>query len=96
MGLPDSIRQGARKNCPYYILSHWEQFKARVAALLKQLDQEPAEVDADGYPTKTPAWQKEGFEALVERGIINSPEVWKKRFDEPITAREVMGILGRM
>lgn len=33
MGLPDSIRQGARKNCPYYILSHWEQFKARVAQL---------------------------------------------------------------
>lgn len=50
----------------------------------------------DGYPENTPAWQKEGFEALVERGIINSPEYWKSRFDKPMSAGEILAILGRM
>lgn len=58
--------------------------------------QEPAEAPGDGYPANTPAWQKEGFEALVERGIINTPEHWKQRFGEEITVGEVLGILGRM
>ena len=38
MGHPDAIVQGARKNCPLYILPHWEQFKARVAAKLAELN----------------------------------------------------------
>lgn len=38
MGHPDAIVQGARKNCPLYILPHWEQFKARVAATLAELN----------------------------------------------------------
>ena len=50
----------------------------------------------DGYPEGTPAWQKEGFEALVERGIINSPEYWKTRFAQPMTAGEILAILGRI
>jgi len=50
----------------------------------------------DGYPEGTPAWQKEGFEALVERGVINSPEYWKTRFDKTMTAGEILAILGRM
>lgn len=37
MGHPDSIVQGAKKNCPLYILPHWEDFKKRVAAKLKEL-----------------------------------------------------------
>ena len=38
MGHPDAIVQGARKNCPLYILPHWEQFKAKVAAKLAELN----------------------------------------------------------
>ncbi len=38
MGNPDAIVQGARKNCPLYILPHWEQFKAKVAAKLAELN----------------------------------------------------------
>ena len=37
MGHPDKIVQGARKNCPLYILPHWDAFKAKVAAYLEQL-----------------------------------------------------------
>lgn len=55
----------------------------------------PTEPD-DGYPEGTPTWQKEGFEALVERGIINSPDYWKTRFDQTMTAGEILAILGRM
>ena len=58
--------------------------------------QQPAEPENDGYPEGTPAWQKEGFEILVQRGIINSPDVWKARFDQPIKVGEILAIIGRM
>lgn len=52
------------------------------ANVVKLLDQILAYKDpGDGYPEGTPAWQKEGFEILVKRGIINSPDVWKARFN---------------
>lgn len=48
------------------------------------------------YPEGTPAWQKEGFEILVQRGIINSPDVWKARFNQPIMVGEILAIIGRL
>lgn len=78
-------------------------YGGKIVALLEQIkatkaeEPEPEpEPESDGYPENTPAWQKEGFEALVERGIINSPEYWKARFDKTMTAGEILGILGRI
>lgn len=51
MGHPDKIVQGARKNCPLYILPHWEQFKAKVAAKLAELN--GAGTDAPTEEAKT-------------------------------------------
>lgn len=39
---------------------------------------------------------EEGFEILVKRGIINSPDVWKARFNQPIMVGEILAIIGRM
>lgn len=64
--------------------------------LAQEVPQAPAEPENDGYPEGTPAWQKEGFEILVERGIINSPDVWKARFNQPIMVGEILAIIGRM
>ena len=64
--------------------------------LAQEVPQAPAEPENDGYPEGTPAWQKEGFEILVQRGIINSPDVWKARFDQPIMVGEILAIIGRM
>lgn len=64
--------------------------------LAQEVPQAPAEPENDGYPEGTPAWQKEGFEILVERGIINSPDVWKARFDQPIMGGEILAIIGRL
>ena len=50
-GRPDKIVQGARKNCPLYILPHWEQFKAKVAAKLAELN--GAGTDAPTEEAKT-------------------------------------------
>lgn len=36
MGLPDSIKAGARKNCPIYILPHWTEFKKTVSEFMKE------------------------------------------------------------
>lgn len=74
-------------------------YGANIVKLLGQImaqetPQAPAEPENDGYPEGTPAWQKEGFEILVERGIINSPDVWKARFDQPIMVGEILAIIG--
>ena len=45
---------------------------------------------------RQPTWQKEGFEILVKREIINSPDVWKARFNQPIMVGEIRAIIGRM
>lgn len=69
-------------------------YGANVVKLLGQIlaFQDPG----DGYPANTPEWQKAGFEALMERGIINSPDVWKAKFDQPIKVGEILAIIGRM
>ena len=69
-------------------------YGANVVKLLGQIlaFQDPG----DGYPANTPEWQKAGFEALVARGIINSPDVWKAKFDQPIKVGEILAIIGRM
>lgn len=64
--------------------------------MAQKTPQAPAEPENDGYPEGTPDWQKEGFEILVQRGIINSPNVWKARFDQPIMVGEILAIIGRM
>lgn len=76
-------------------------YGANIVKLLGQImaqetPQAPAEPENDGYPDGTPDWQKEGFEILVQRGIINSPNVWKARFDQPIMVGEILAIIGRM
>ncbi len=76
-------------------------YGANIVKLLGQImaqetPQAPAEPENDGYPEGTPDWQKEGFEILVQRGIINSPNVWKARFDRPIMVGEILAIIGRM
>ena len=76
-------------------------YGANIVKLLGQImaqetPQAPAEPENDGYPEGTPDWQKEGFEILVQRGIINSPNVWKARFDQPIKVGEILAIIGRM
>lgn len=43
-----------------------------------------------------PDWQKEGLTALVEAGIINSPDYWAGKFGEKITVGEIFGILSRL
>lgn len=76
-------------------------YGANIVKLLGQImaqetPQAPTEPENDGYPEGTPDWQKEGFEILVQRGIINSPDVWKARFDQPIMVGEILAIIGRM
>lgn len=76
-------------------------YGANIVKLLGQImaqetPQAPTEPENDGYPEGTPDWQKEGFEILVQRGIINSPNVWKARFNQPIMVGEILAIIGRM
>ena len=50
LGLADRIVPGARKNCPLYILPHWDRFKAAVKAELEGLSGK-ADTDTFGGDT---------------------------------------------
>lgn len=77
-------------------------YGANIVKLLEQITAQavptpaPQPEPGDGYPEGVPAWQKEGLENLVERGIINSPEVWRPRMKEPITVGEILAIVSRI
>ena len=43
-----------------------------------------------------PQWQRDSFNRLVEKKIINTPKAWENRLAETITIGEVMGILANM
>ena len=58
--------------------------------------QKPQELPEEKPEDNIPKWQKEGFNALVEAGIINTPEYWEKKLTQPITVGEALGIIGRV
>ena len=62
--------------------------------LKQEVPQQPVTPPEDEL-AKYPDWQRDGFRALVDAGIINSPEYWKKRFGTTITVGEVFGIIGK-
>ncbi|MPN27550.1 hypothetical protein SDC9_174984 [bioreactor metagenome] len=73
-------------------------YGGKVVALLEQIiaqevPQSPAEPPQEPMYSQ---WQTDGLKALVEAGVINSPEVWEAKFGEPITVGQIFGILGRM
>lgn len=88
MGLPDAIRPGVRKNCPFYLLPRWAEFKTKVAARLKEIqDSETGDSDA-------PAWQKAGLAALVKAGVIKDVAYWEARMKQTVSVGELVGLLG--
>lgn len=64
--------------------------------IAQETPQVPDKTPGDEGDTTPPSWQSDGFKALVDAGIINSPEVWIEKFDQTMTVGEVMGLLGRL
>jgi N-acetylmuramoyl-L-alanine amidase CwlA len=92
MGLPDSIKSGAQKNCPVYLLPRWAEFKAKVAAKLKEIEAESAaKTNSDA-----PLWQQEGLAALVEAGVVGDAKYWESRYSRSATVGELVGLLGKL
>lgn len=76
-------------------------YGGKVVTMLKNIiaqwaPQSPATTPEEPGAPLYPEWQTNGLKALVEAGIINSPEVWEAKFGEPITVGQILGILGRM
>lgn len=57
--------------------------------------QEPDPPTRDELLADYPEWQRDGLEALVDSGVINSPDYWAGKFGQTITVGEILGILGR-
>lgn len=66
------------------------------AIIAQEVPQPPQEPPKNPEEDNVPQWQKDGFQALVDAGVINSPEFWAAKFTQPITVGEIMGILGKM
>ncbi|MFV0515850.1 MAG: N-acetylmuramoyl-L-alanine amidase [Aminipila sp.] len=45
---------------------------------------------------KKPHWAEKHLESLVQKGIINSPEVHKDKLDEPLTRAQVFALIDRI
>lgn len=76
-------------------------YGGKVVALLGQIvayevPQEPAAAPEEPEAATYPDWQTNGLKALVEAGVIVSPEYWEAKFGQSITVGEVVGILGKL
>lgn len=76
-------------------------YGGKVVALLGQIvayevPQEPATAPEEPEAATYPDWQTNGLKALVEAGVIVSPEYWEAKFGQSITVGEVIGILGKL
>lgn len=84
MGQPDRIVPGVRKNCPIYILPHWESFRARVAALmggsrtpyLVRLNDAQISTQRQGAPGQRSAGSTPSAEEKDGRGRLKSGAGW--------------------
>lgn len=78
------------KNCPRLILPRWSEFIKDVERDLLRLNgvKEPEKV----IPT-IPDWKRVGVDYLAADGIINDPEGWIRKIDEPIPVWAAMIIL---
>lgn len=76
-------------------------YGGKVVALLGQIvayevPQEPATAPEKSEAATYPDWQTNGLKALMEAGVIVSPEYWEAKFGQSITVGEVIGILGKL
>ncbi len=70
------------KYCPHKILDEgWEDFKEYV------LNYNLCDV---------PKWQYNGFDNLVDKGIIQSPEYWRDKLKDNITVGEIFAVINKM
>lgn len=79
------------KQCPLYILPHWDIFKAKVEANIKMINEEQKK----GSAIIQKDWKEQSFDVLVEKGVITDTAYWKKRMNENITVGDVIGLLGK-
>ena len=76
-------------------------YGANVVKLLSQIMAQEAPESPSPAPEPDPLanypdWQRNGLTALVEAGVINSPDYWANKFGEAIKVGEIIGILGKM
>ena len=64
--------------------------------MAQEAPQSPATPPEADPLAQFPEWQRNGLEALVEAGVINTPEHWAAKFGEPVTVGEIFGILGKI
>ena len=73
----------------------------KVVALLGQImaqeaPQSPVTPPEADPMAEFPEWQRNGLTALVDAGVINTPEHWTAKFGEAITVGEAFGILAKL
>ncbi len=69
---------------------------ALTAILAQETPQTPDTPAQQPEAVQYPKWQTEGLEALVDAGVIESPEYWEKKLGQEITVGEVLGVMGRL
>lgn len=78
------------KQCPLYILPHWEDFKKKVIKNIEIIRQQ-----SSNNNTIIKDWKYQGLDILAERGIVEDSAYWQNKMSDNITVGEIMGILGK-
>lgn len=81
-------------NCPRLLRigDRWSKFMADIDIQLTLL-KSPAKNDVS---KNTSHWKYEGIDELARMGLLNTPEEWKKKIDEPLPVWAGMLILSRI
>ena len=69
---------------------------ALTAILAQETPQTPDTPAQQPEAAQYPEWQTKGLQALVDAGVIESPEYWEKKLGQEITVGEVLGVMGRL
>lgn len=85
------------KQCPLYIIPHWDAFKAKVAAYMEQIKSgagttEPPAQELDNTPAE---WEKEAVAAAISRGVIQGDTSGNLKLHSTATRAEVLVFLKR-
>jgi N-acetylmuramoyl-L-alanine amidase len=91
-------------NCPRILRqgNGWQDFINRVEKQLQEFKKEvmvqkpKAEVNFKEEEKVKDSWKFEGIETLASLGLLNTPEDWKKKIDEPLPVWAGMLILSRI
>ena len=93
----------SNKYCPRLLIPMWDKFVDGIQTVLNSITEtkEKVEIKEEKVEEKEELnseenWKFDGINKLHEMGLLNSPDAWKNKIDEPMQVWAVTTILARI